>query len=237
MDEIARTVIFAGVVALIFRVLLFAPFNIPSSSMFPGLLVGDFLFVSKYSYGYSSLSVSMGMLPFNGRIFGGEPERGDVIVFKLPRDDSTDYIKRLVGLPGDRIQVRHGLLHINGVAVARTKLDSLAQESETNPPEGAVDYIETFPDGHSHVIREDGDDYKLDNTPEFEVPEGHYFMMGDNRDNSSDSRTPVVGFVPRENLVGRAEILFFSIGDGASFLQFWKWPKSVRWSRMFGKIK
>lgn len=237
MDETVRTFFIAALIALIIRAFIFEPFNIPSSSMVPGLLVGDYLFVSKYAYGYSSRSSLFGILPYSERVFAKEPKRGDVVVFKLPSDNRTDYIKRLIGLPGDNIQVRNGLLYINGVAVQRRKLAEQVAADFVTPKRESSDYIETFPDGHEHIIREDGDDYRLDNTGVFTVPPGHYFFMGDNRDNSQDSRTPMVGFVPAENLVGRAEVLFFSLGGDAHFWELWKWPVSLRLSRFFKKIR
>jgi len=237
LDDTIRTFFFAALIALGIRAFVFEPFNIPSTSMVPGLLVGDYLFVSKYSYGYSGLSSLYGLLPLRGRFFATEPKRGDVIVFKLPSDNSTDYIKRLVGLPGDKIQVRNGLLYINGVSVNRQKLAEPTVSNYLTPSPSAVDYVETFPDGHEHIIRELGDDMPLDDTDVFTVPSDRYFAMGDNRDNSQDSRTTHVGYIPAENLVGRAEVLFFSIDEESYFWQFWKWPSSVRWARLFMKIK
>lgn len=237
MDDTVRTFFLAALIALSIRAFVFEPFNIPSSSMVPNLLVGDYLFVSKYSYGYSSRSSLFGLLPVSGRLFGSEPKRGDVIVFKNPVTPSVDYIKRLVGLPGDTIQIKNGLLYVNGVAVDRRKLaEPIIQEYVTTNT-SVVDYGETFSDGHEHIIREEGDDRTLDDTEVFKVPAGHYFGMGDNRDNSMDSRTKYVGFIPADNLVGRAEVLFFSLEDGAKFWQIWKWPASVRWGRLFMKIK
>jgi signal peptidase I len=236
-DETARSFIIAALIALCIRAFLFEPFNIPSSSMEPGLLVGDFLFVSKYAYGYSSRSTLFGLLPFDGRIFFTEPKRGDVVVFKLPRDNHTDYIKRLIGLPGDRIQVRHGLLYINGEPVDRQKMDDYMAADYLTPPARAVDYRETSSDRAPYVVREEGDNRALDDTGVFIVPEGHYFFMGDNRDNSQDSRTVNVGFVPAENLVGRAERIFFSLGGDTRFWEIWRWPLEVRWHRLFMEIK
>jgi signal peptidase I len=232
-DETTRTVLSAIVIALVIRMFAFEPFNIPSGSMIPGLLVGDFLFVSKFSYGYSSLSSLYGLLPVKGRLFESAPQRGDVVVFKLPRDNSTDYIKRLVGLPGDTVQMRHGLLYINGVAVDRERLAEPVARHYLEPSAVVVDYDETFPNGHKHVIREEGDDMPYDDTPVFRVPDHHYFMMGDNRDNSLDSRTTNVGFVPEDNLVGRASVIFFSIDEST---KFWQWPFAIRWGRLFKKI-
>ncbi len=237
MDDTVRTFFLAALIALGIRAFVFEPFNIPSSSMVPGLLIGDYLFVSKYSYGYSSLSSLFGLLPVSGRLFGREPKRGDVIVFKNPVTPSVDYIKRLVGLPGDTIQVKNGLLFVNGVAVDRSKLAEPIIQNYVKVNPSVVDYSETFPDGHEHIIREEGDDRALDDTEVFKVPAGHYFGMGDNRDNSMDSRTKYVGLIPADNLVGRAEVLFFSLDDGAKFWQIWSWPTSVRWDRLFMKIK
>ncbi len=237
MDDTVRTFFLAALIALGIRAFVFEPFNIPSSSMVPSLLIGDYLFVSKYAYGYSSLSSLFGLLPVSGRLFGREPKRGDVIVFKNPVTPSVDYIKRLVGLPGDTIQVKNGLLYVNGVAVDRRKLAAPIIQNYVQPNLSVVDYSETFPDGHEHIIREEGDDRTLDDTEVFKVPAGHYFGMGDNRDNSMDSRTNYVGFIPADNLVGRAEVLFFSLDDGVKFWQIWNWPTSVRWDRLFMKIK
>ncbi|MCL2469475.1 MAG: signal peptidase I [Alphaproteobacteria bacterium] len=236
LDELIHTFIIAAIIAIGVRTFAFEPFNIPSSSMEPVLLIGDYLFVSKFSYGYSSLSTVYGLLPMEGRLFGRSPERGDVAVFKLPADNRTDYIKRIIGLPGDRIQMRQGRLYINNVLVPRTPLDEHVAAAYLTPHLHAVDYIETLPNGRSHIIREEGDDRDLDNTPVFEVPAGHYFAMGDNRDNSQDSRTPHVSYVPADNLVGRAEIIFLSFKKDVHFWQVWKWPFGIRWGRLFKSI-
>ncbi len=236
-DETVRTIIWAGLIALVIRMFIIEPFNIPSSSMVPGLLVGDFLFVSKYTYGYSSRSTVLGLLPVKGRLFDSEPKRGDVVVFKWPSDNRTDYIKRVVGLPGDTVQMRNGILYINGLMADRRKLNEPLVQQYVQPNIDAVDYVETFPDNkNQHVIRKEGDDHQLDDTEIFTVPPHHYFMMGDNRDNSQDSRTPNVAYVPEDNLVGRAEFIFFSLDENARFWEFWKWPWAVRWGRMFKKI-
>jgi signal peptidase I len=232
--ETIRTIVSALLIALVIRTFAYEPFNIPSSSMVPTLLVGDFLFVSKFSYGYGAQGTFLGLLPFSGRIGGSDPKRGDVVVFKLPRDPSIDYIKRLIGLPGDKIQMRQGILYINGVPVDRDKLDHVAPIG--NPPENAVDYLEHLPQGPAHVIRKLGNDEPLDNTEVFTVPPHNYFFMGDNRDNSLDSRTTNVGFVPEENLVGRAQFLFFSIDEHTHFWEVWTWPWTVRWHRIFDRI-
>jgi len=235
-DDTVKTIVWAIVIAMLIRMFAFEPFNIPSSSMVPNLLIGDFLFVSKYSYGYSSRSTIYGLLPVPGRLFAKEPKRGDVVVFKWPKDNSTDYIKRLIGLPGDRVQMKNGLLYVNGVAMERKKLAEPVAEKFVTPLPSSTDYIEMFPNGNEHIIRKDSDEQPLDNTKEFIVPPQHYFMMGDNRNNSQDSRTSHVGFVPEENLVGRAEFLFFSLDERTRFWEFWKWPWAIRWSRLFKKI-
>jgi len=232
VGETIRTVVYAVLIALVVRTFLFEPFNIPSGSMIPTLLVGDYLFVSKYSYGYSRHSFPFSFPPYSGRVLSGEPERGDVAVFKLPTDNSTDYIKRIVGLPGDSIQVQDGILQINGEAVKRERVAAKAGDAGGS---GGIIYVETLPSGISHRIRESGDAEFGDNTPVFEVPAGAYFVMGDNRDNSQDSR--FIGPVPAENLVGRAEFLFFSTDGSAALWEVWKWPLAVRWSRLFERVE
>ena len=229
--EFIKTIVIAGALALGFRSLLFEPFNIPSGSMIPTLLVGDYLFVSKYSYGYSRYSFPFGMAPFDGRIFETPPERGDVAVFRQPQNESVAFIKRIVGLPGDRIQVTDGILRINDVAVNRVRKGFATASDGYNVIRFAV-YQETLPNGKSYLIQERSDDDVLDNTNVFLVPEGHYFMMGDNRDNSRDSRTTSVGMVPAENLIGRAERLFFSHNSSAHLWEIWKWPFAIRYGRL-----
>ena len=229
--EFIKTIVIAGALALGFRSLLFEPFNIPSGSMIPTLLVGDYLFVSKYSYGYSRYSFPFGMAPFDGRVFETSPERGDVAVFRQPQNESVAFIKRIVGLPGDRIQVTDGILRINDVAVNRVRKGFATASDGYNVIRFAV-YQETLPNGKSYLIQERSDDDVLDNTNVFLVPEGHYFMMGDNRDNSRDSRTTSVGMVPAENLIGRAERLFFSHNKSAHLWEIWKWPFAIRYGRL-----
>lgn len=236
LKESIRTVIIAMVIALLIRTLAFEPFNIPSGSMIPTLQVGDFLFVSKYSYGYGSTGTFWNMFSFQGRLGGHDPERGDVVVFKVPYDNATDYIKRLIGLPGDTIQMRHGILYINGVPVERDRLEKPITDGKHVLADNVTDYLEHLPNNVTHVIRKEGDDMPLDNTDVFTVPPHHYFFMGDNRDNSADSRTVRVRYVSESNLVGKAEFLFFSLDDNAHFWEFWKWPTAVRWNRLFTKI-
>lgn len=233
--ETLKTIGYAVGVALVIRTLLVEPFNIPSGSMIPTLLVGDYLFVSKYSYGYSKHSLPLSPDIFDGRIFEDIPERGDVAVFKVPTDNSTDYIKRVIGLPGDTIQVRDGILFINENAVERQPMGPASRFVEGGAGASGFVFTEFLPpDGRPHLIREERDE---DGTKVFTVPPGHYFMMGDNRDNSQDSRS-LVGFVPAENLVGRAEFIFFSVAPGAARIwEVWRWPTAIRWGRLFEAIE
>ena len=233
--ETAVVIVQALLLALVVRTLLFQPFNIPSGSMMDTLLIGDYLFVSKYSYGYSQYSVPFAAIPFSGRVWSATPERGDVAVFKLPRDNATDYIKRVIGLPGDRIQMQGGVLHINGEPVKRERIADFVDE-DRGARHVARRYVETLPNGVSYHTLDLYDGSTKDDTKVFEVPPGHYFMMGDNRDNSTDSRWDSVGPVPFENFIGRAEIIFFSVRDGASAWMFWMWPWTVRWDRIFNDL-
>ena len=233
-----KTVIYAGLIAVGIRTIAFEPFNIPSGSMIPTLLVGDYLFVSKYSYGYSRFSMPFAPDLFQGRIFGRLPARGDVVVFKFPHDTSIDYIKRIVGLPGDHIQVKQGLLYVNGTVAPRVLVGDYV-ENEDGRRTVATEYTETLPSGKKHEILKEQDVGYMNNTPDFVVPEGHVFAMGDNRDNSSDSRVmdnSGVGFVPLENLVGRAEFIFFSVDAKAPLWEIWEWPFEIRWSRLLHGI-
>ncbi len=229
--ETIRTLLVAGVIAIGFRSFVAEPFNIPSGSMVPTLLVGDYLFVSKSSYGYSRFSFPFGVAPISERLFAENPKRGDVAVFRLPSDTAVDYIKRVVGLPGDNIQVIDGVLHINEAPVTRRLVGNGLYKYGTRQIQTNL-YMETLPGGVPHMIQEVSDNELFDNTAVFTVPDKHYFMMGDNRDNSRDSRSRSVGFVPVENFIGRAKFLFFSHDNSAAFWEVWKWPFSIRFSRI-----
>lgn len=234
ISEFARTAIIAVLLAIIIRSFLYEPFHIPSGSMLPTLKVGDYLFANKFAYGYSAHSFPFGLASFKGRYLAKHtPARGDMVVFKLPSDTSIDYIKRVIGLPGDTIQVLNGRLFINGHQVERKFIET---ESTTKGDETTqmTKYLETLPGGVTHFIYEESDYAPLDNTEVFTVPSGHYFMMGDNRDNSQDSRVEyAVGFVPLDNFVGRADLLFFSIDDTGTLYEPWTWPRAVRMNRLF----
>jgi signal peptidase I len=240
--ETGKIIIQALILAMIVRVFFYQPFNIPSGSMKDTLLVGDYLFVSKLSYGYSRYSFPWGPPIFEGRIFDAKPKRGDVAVFKLPRDNSTDYIKRVIGLPGDEIQMIDGVLYINRKAVPKRRVGNFTAKSESGLTYQIPKYEETLPNGVKYAVLDAEPNAPFDNTRVFKVPAGHYFMMGDNRDNSTDSRAQWgVGFVPYQNFVGRAEIIFFSGAfddpDAFRVLTPWRWPFDVRWRRFFNLVR
>ncbi len=233
-----KTLLQVILLALVVRSFAYEPFNIPSKSMQPTLLVGDYLFVSKFSYGFSRHSLPFSLHLFDGRIFFHQPERGDVAVFKVPTDNRTDYIKRVIGLPGDRIKVEHRTLFINGTPVKRQAVEDYVDRDPRGSTTRHHQYIETLPSGRAHIIIEDaGPEVWADNTQEYVVPPHCYFMMGDNRDDSEDSRyLDKVGYVPEDNLVGRAEVIFLSTTQTGQPWQFWLWPSNLRWSRLFDRI-
>lgn len=239
--EIAKTIFYALLIALVLRILFFQPFTIPSASMEPNLYEGDYIIVSKWSYGYSRHSVPFSPPLFDGRVMSNNrPQRGDVVVFKLPRDNRTDYIKRVVGLPGDRIQMRDNQLYINGRPVPVTPVGPIEVATPFGYSQEAMQLRENLPAGPSHLIQDFSANADLDNTPEFTVPAGHYFMMGDNRDNSVDSRVSPefgVGFVPEENIVGKAQMILFSWSPGASLFKPWTWFTKIRPSRFFTSLQ
>ncbi len=233
VSEWGKSLGVAIILAFVFRSFLFEPFYIPSGSMKSSLLVGDYVFVSKYSYGYSRYSFPFGLNIFEGRHFFTEPKRGDVIVFKLPSNPDINYIKRLIGLPGDRVQVKNSKLYLNGKEVPRERIKNFLDQDNKNNTIEIPQYIELLPEGGGgHFILDQDPKGPLDNTEEFLVPEKHYFFMGDNRDNSQDSRvTYVVGFVPEENLLGPARIIFFS--SSAKLIEVWNWFSGLRFERFF----
>lgn len=257
LAEITRTIVYALLIALVIRTFTYQPFNIPSGSMIPNLLIGDYLFVSKYSYGYSRHSLPFGPPLFSGRIMGSMPERGDIAVFKWPKDNSTDYIKRVMGLPGDRLQMKRGVLYINGERIERQQVENLilpvsgntlckttSYEIELDDGQKACSYpqyVETLPNGRSYRTLDLAGGLPNDDTVEFYVPQGHYFMIGDNRDDSSDSRVPIslngVGLVPEENLVGRAEVIFFSTNGNSALWTPWSWFSAMRFDRFFTSLR
>jgi signal peptidase I len=237
----AITILEALLIAFVIRSLLFQTFYIPSGSMEPTLLVGDYLFVSKFSYGYSRNSLPFSPPIFSGRLLGSEPNRGDIVVFRHAPDD---FIKRVIGLPGDRIQVIGGVVFINGTPVERRRVadfvghDPCRPAPSDAPPVRVAQWRDTLPNGVSYDTLQCSSRPGFPNdTDVYAVPAGHFFMMGDNRENSEDSRFPDVSYVPFENLIGRAQIMFFSLGGGASAWELWRWPGSLRWHRLFTLVR
>ncbi|MCG6115725.1 MAG: signal peptidase I [Mesorhizobium sp.] len=236
VGETVSVIIQALLLALVIRTVLIQPFSIPSGSMRPTLLEGDYLFVTKWAYGYSRHSLPFSPNLFSGRIWGAEPERGDVVVFKYPPNPSLDYIKRVMGLPGDTLQMREGVLHINGEPLPREMIGLVEDVDITEMARPVEVWRETMSNGVTYDTLDLSPNSIGDNTREFEVPAGHYFMMGDNRDNSTDSRFSV-GYVPYDHLVGRANIIFFSMSGGASPLEIWRWPTELRFGRLFNMVR
>ena len=237
--EVIKTVFWALVIALFLRVLLFQPYTIPSASMEPNLYEGDYIIVSKWTYGYSRHSIPFSPPLFEGRILEQPAHRGDIVVFKLPRDHKIDYIKRIIGLPGDRIQMKNGLLYLNDKQVPREPLPAVKEDIGDGYVRDVARYRETLPGGKTYTTDDFGTDGQLDNTDVYLVPAGHYFMMGDNRDNSEDSRVPPeaggVGYVPAENFEGRAQIILLSWKPGASIFKPWTWV-NLNFSRFFHSL-
>ena len=240
--EIAGVVAVAVILVLLLRTLLFQPFTIPSASMEPNLYQGDYIIVSKWNYGISKYSLPIALPIIQGRLFDTLPKRGDVVVFKLPRDNKTDFIKRVVGLPGDHIQMKHDQLYINDQAVPNTLIGPVPAEDAKliSGLDTATEYSETLPAGRTHLMQDMVKDGPVDDTDVFVVPAHHYFMMGDNRDNSEDSRFPMatggVDYVPEENLEGRAIMVLLSWKEGSSLWKPWTWL-NFHWDRFFKGIK
>src|ERR1700722_19577261 len=239
--ENVRAIASVLIIAAVIPTPLFQAFSIPSGSMEATLLVGDYLFVSMFRYGYTHYSLPFSPPVFSGRVFGSEPKRGDVVVFRLPSDDSINYIKRVIGLPGDRIQMIGGLPYINGTAVRREPAEDYIDNDEGPDPVRVKRWRETLPNGVSYYTLDRIENSEYDDTQPYDVPPGRFFMMGDNRDNSLDSRVPPtrggVGYVPFENIIGQAEIIFFSVGDGTQAWQIWRWRFALRWSRLLTIVR
>ena len=235
LHEIIVTLFWALAIALVFRTFLFQPFYIPSASMLPNLWVGDYVFVSKYAYGYSRFSFPLGLDWFGGRHAAlDEPKRGDIAVFRLPRDEQVDYIKRIIGLPGDQIQLLAGQLYVNDVPVGLTRIEDFRIEEMFGRISDIPRYRETLDNGASYETLKELPRSRADFPRVYQVPEGHYFMMGDNRDNSTDSRySNIIGYIPEENLIGRAEVVFFSVDEDWSAWRIWELPGAVRWGRIW----
>ena len=230
-----RTIISAILIAFFIRTFLLQPFTIPSGSMLPNLLVGDYLFVSKYSYGYSKYSIPFSPNIISGRLFDREPTRGDVAVFRLPKDTSIDYIKRIIGLPGDTVKVLKGVVYVNNRPLDQSLVETDYKYYKYYNPDKVL--IESIEDKSYVTLNLDSESIG-DNTGTYIVPKNHYFMMGDNRDNSLDSRfIEQVGYVPYENLIGRAEFLFFSSDRSIPLWKIWQWHKKYRLDRVFKKIR
>ena len=237
--DILKTVAIAVGITLFIRFFFVQPFNIPSGSMKPTLLVGDFILVDKIDYGYSraSLIYPLTRVPVPGRLFGDTPDRGEVVVFKNRNDANRDYIKRVIGLPGDTVELRRGTVLVNGEAATRAALPD-EPDCAAFAPQARL-YRETLPGGRAYVVQECmGDNHTWDTMPPRTVPDGHYFLMGDNRDNSMDSRTPTVEFVPDDMIVGRATRVAFSVDGGKSRLwEVWNWPRAIRYGRLGDEVE
>lgn len=231
-----KSISLAIFIALLIRSFLAEPFNIPSGSMKPNLLIGDFIFVTKWSYGYSKHSLPFSIPIIPKKIFKKFPKRGDVVVFKTPQDNRTDYIKRVIGLPGDKIKIVNGQININGNLIIRKKENDFIDVTKDGKIQRIRKYNEYFFNSKIEII-DIMDNGIVDNTQLYVVPQDHFFVMGDNRDNSQDSRfLNSVGYVPIENLIGKAQFIFFSL-ENSRFFEIWKWPKSIRFDRLFKSIQ
>jgi signal peptidase I len=240
LGSLGRAIVFWGGIActviLIGPVLLYQPYEIPASSMLPTLLVGDIVVVSKFSYGYGRFSLPFKLSHYPGRLFGHEPGYGDVVAFAVASDTATTFMKRVVGLPGDEIQMRGGTLFINGREVPKQRVENFIVTDIEDVLKEFPTYRETLPNGVSYLVVKTEREGVLDNTELYKVPANHYFMLGDNRDNSVDSREKRVGFVAFENLIGRAEAICFSAGDEADLIVF-SLPSEIRWRRLFMAVR
>ena len=232
--ESLKTILLAVFIALLIRTFIAEPFNIPSGSMKPTLLIGDYLFVKKWSYGYSKHSLPFSLPLIKERIFYNIPIRGDVVVFKTPEDNKTDYIKRIIGLPGDKIRIIEGVVFINENVITKIQVEDFIEKNEIGE-KTKIPQFEEYLFNKKHYTLDLINNSIADNTNFYIVPKNHFFVMGDNRDNSQDSRFRNVGFVPADNLVGKAWIIFFSL-ENSRFYELWKWPKSIRFNRIFSSI-
>ena len=234
--ETVIVIVEALLIAMVFRTFLYQPFSIPTGSMQSTLMIGDYFIANKFAWGFGRYSFPV-PLPLGDRILTfSQPQQGDVAVF-FNGPTGQDYVKRVIGLPGDRIQMKQGRLYINGEMLPREEITTGVDTDSTSSTVPVTLYYETLPNGVVHTIQEISDDQPLDDTAEYLVPPGHYFMMGDNRDRSADSRVlRQVGYVPATNLIGKGEARFFSIKDNIPPWQLWQWPANVRWDRMFESV-
>jgi signal peptidase I len=251
-SETFRFLLKLALVVLILRSFIFAPFSIPSESMLPRLLIGDYLFVSKWNYGYSRWSLPGGVPLIPGRIFGSTPTRGDVVVFRAPEVLDHDVIKRVIGLPGETIQMRQGIVYLNGKAIPKQRIAdfTIPLTANFNAEKCGAPFVdvvanvqicryprfrETLPGGRSYEVIDQAELPDRDDTGLYTIPAGHIFVMGDNRDDSGDSRFPApngMGYVPLENVEGKAVVNFFSTDGDAEWLKPWTWVSAARWSRI-----